>query len=69
MINPFIYNNTTDYQIFWFISGDENLYADIITLESSRSIMELLKDFLKFSYPNEIGTGVYDIFSIVGIIG
>ncbi|WP_235609930.1 hypothetical protein [Blattabacterium punctulatus] len=31
--------------------------------------MELLKDFSKFSYPNEIGTGIYDIFSTVGILG
>nr|WP_235610912.1 hypothetical protein [Blattabacterium punctulatus] len=30
--------------------------------------MELLKNFSKFSYPNKIGTGGYDIFSTVGIL-
>ncbi|WP_185868441.1 5-methyltetrahydropteroyltriglutamate--homocysteine S-methyltransferase [Blattabacterium cuenoti] len=39
------------------------LDADVITLETSRSKMELLKAFSKFSYPNEIGPGVYDIHS------
>ena len=37
--------------------------ADVITIETSRSNMELLKVFEKFSYPNEIGPGVYDIHS------
>ncbi|WP_185858447.1 5-methyltetrahydropteroyltriglutamate--homocysteine S-methyltransferase [Blattabacterium cuenoti] len=37
--------------------------ADVITMETSRSKMELLKAFSKFSYPNEIGPGVYDIHS------
>ncbi|WP_394363975.1 hypothetical protein [Blattabacterium punctulatus] len=50
------------------MSGDEYLYTDVITLEKSRSIMELLKNFSKFSYPNKIGTGGYDIFSTVGIL-
>ncbi|WP_113738538.1 5-methyltetrahydropteroyltriglutamate--homocysteine S-methyltransferase [Blattabacterium clevelandi] len=40
-----------------------DLDADVITLETSRSRMELLKAFSKFSYPNEIGPGVYDIHS------
>lgn len=39
------------------------LDADVITLESSRSDMELLQAFEHFSYPNEIGPGVYDIHS------
>ena len=37
------------------------LDADVITIESSRSGMELLEAFKKFRYPNEIGPGVYDI--------
>lgn len=37
--------------------------ADVITLECSRSQMELLDAFGEFKYPNEIGPGVYDIHS------
>lgn len=37
------------------------LDADVITIETSRSDMELLDAFSDFSYPNEIGPGVYDI--------
>lgn len=37
--------------------------ADVITIETSRSAMELLDAFGDFSYPNEIGPGVYDIHS------
>ncbi|MFC2973861.1 5-methyltetrahydropteroyltriglutamate--homocysteine S-methyltransferase [Azotobacter bryophylli] len=37
--------------------------ADVITIETSRSDMELLEAFEKFAYPNEIGPGVYDIHS------
>lgn len=37
--------------------------ADIITIETSRSDMELLRGFGEFNYPNEIGPGVYDIHS------
>ncbi|RYF28632.1 MAG: 5-methyltetrahydropteroyltriglutamate--homocysteine S-methyltransferase [Comamonadaceae bacterium] len=37
--------------------------ADVITIETSRSDMELLKGFGDFKYPNEIGPGVYDIHS------
>jgi 5-methyltetrahydropteroyltriglutamate--homocysteine methyltransferase len=37
--------------------------ADVITLETSRSQMELLEAFAGFKYPNEIGPGVYDIHS------
>ncbi|MDT8364441.1 MAG: 5-methyltetrahydropteroyltriglutamate--homocysteine S-methyltransferase, partial [Nitrosomonas sp.] len=39
------------------------LDADVITIETSRSRMELLDAFGQFSYPNEIGPGVYDIHS------
>ena len=37
--------------------------ADVITIECSRSQMELLDVFGDFKYPNEIGPGVYDIHS------
>jgi len=37
--------------------------ADVITIETSRSNMELLGAFVNFKYPNEIGPGVYDIHS------
>jgi 5-methyltetrahydropteroyltriglutamate--homocysteine methyltransferase len=39
------------------------LDADVITIETSRSDMELLDGFGKYSYPNDIGPGVYDIHS------
>ncbi|AJP59660.1 5-methyltetrahydropteroyltriglutamate--homocysteine S-methyltransferase [Pandoraea vervacti] len=37
--------------------------ADVITIETSRSDMELLDAFDAFQYPNDIGPGVYDIHS------
>ncbi|MCU1715794.1 5-methyltetrahydropteroyltriglutamate--homocysteine S-methyltransferase [Pseudomonas sp. 5P_3.1_Bac2] len=37
--------------------------ADVITIETSRSDMELLEAFKVFAYPNDIGPGVYDIHS------
>ncbi|MBK1874728.1 5-methyltetrahydropteroyltriglutamate--homocysteine S-methyltransferase [Marinobacter sp. 1-3A] len=37
--------------------------ADVITIETSRSAMELLDAFKGFEYPNDIGPGVYDIHS------
>ena len=37
--------------------------ADVITVETSRSDMELLEAFKAFDYPNDIGPGVYDIHS------
>ncbi len=37
--------------------------ADVITIETSRSDMELLNAFRGFQYPNDIGPGVYDIHS------
>jgi 5-methyltetrahydropteroyltriglutamate--homocysteine methyltransferase len=37
--------------------------ADVISIETSRSAMELLDTFVSFTYPNDIGPGVYDIHS------
>jgi len=37
--------------------------ADVISIETSRSDMELLEAFRNFRYPNEIGPGVWDIHS------
>lgn len=41
----------------------EALDADVISMEASRSDMELLDDFVTRSYPNEIGPGIWDIHS------
>ncbi|WOH36232.1 5-methyltetrahydropteroyltriglutamate--homocysteine S-methyltransferase [Thalassotalea fonticola] len=43
------------------IEAIANMDADVITIETSRSDMELLDVFDQFSYPNQIGPGVYDI--------
>jgi 5-methyltetrahydropteroyltriglutamate--homocysteine methyltransferase len=40
-----------------------NMDADVISIETSRSKMELLDAFKNYRYPNEIGPGVYDIHS------
>lgn len=45
------------------IESIARLDADVITIETSRSNMELLDAFDSFSYPNDIGPGVYDIHS------
>lgn len=45
------------------IDAIANMDADVITIETSRSDMELLDAFDRFDYPNEIGPGVYDIHS------
>jgi len=45
------------------IEAIAELDADVITIETSRSDMELLDAFETFAYPNEIGPGVYDIHS------
>ncbi|MBV7439867.1 5-methyltetrahydropteroyltriglutamate--homocysteine S-methyltransferase [Weeksellaceae bacterium TAE3-ERU29] len=45
------------------ISNIADMDADVITIECSRSQMELLDVFADFQYPNEIGPGVYDIHS------
>ena len=39
------------------------LDADVISIETSRSSMELLEAFVTFKYPNEVGPGVWDIHS------
>jgi 5-methyltetrahydropteroyltriglutamate--homocysteine methyltransferase len=39
------------------------LDADVITIETSRSSMELLDGFGEYAYPNGIGPGVYDTHS------
>ncbi|HYP82783.1 5-methyltetrahydropteroyltriglutamate--homocysteine S-methyltransferase [Variovorax sp.] len=45
------------------IASIADMDADVITIETSRSDMELLAAFENFQYPNEIGPGVYDIHS------
>lgn len=45
------------------LPGIASMDADVITIETSRSDMELLRGFGDFNYPNEIGPGVYDIHS------
>ena len=45
------------------IQNIADMDADVITIECSRSQMELLDAFAHFKYPNEIGPGVYDIHS------
>lgn len=45
------------------ISAIADMDADVISVETSRSNMELLEAFINFDYPNDIGPGVYDIHS------
>lgn len=45
------------------IKAIADMDADVISIETSRSNMELLNAFINFKYPNEIGPGVYDIHS------
>lgn len=45
------------------IESISDMDADVITIETSRSDMELLDAFDNFDYPNDIGPGVYDIHS------
>jgi 5-methyltetrahydropteroyltriglutamate--homocysteine methyltransferase len=45
------------------IAAIARMDADVITIETSRSDMELLNAFKNFDYPNDIGPGVYDIHS------
>ena len=45
------------------ITSIAEMDADVITIETSRSDMELLDVFDHFNYPNQIGPGVYDIHS------
>jgi 5-methyltetrahydropteroyltriglutamate--homocysteine methyltransferase len=39
------------------------LDADVISMETARSRMEMLQAFREHGYPNEIGPGVFDIHS------
>lgn len=45
------------------IASIADMDADVITIETTRSDMELLDVFEDFKYPNEIGPGVYDVHS------
>jgi 5-methyltetrahydropteroyltriglutamate--homocysteine methyltransferase len=45
------------------IDAIADMDADVISIETSRSQMELLDAFVNFKYPNQIGPGVYDIHS------
>ncbi len=45
------------------IAAIADMDADVISIETSRSQMDLLNAFVNFKYPNEIGPGVYDIHS------
>jgi len=45
------------------IAAIADMDADVITIETARSDMELLDGFDHFNYPNQIGPGVYDIHS------
>ncbi|MBM3137638.1 MAG: 5-methyltetrahydropteroyltriglutamate--homocysteine S-methyltransferase, partial [Chloroflexi bacterium] len=45
------------------IQAIADMDADVISIEASRSKMELLEAFEHFEYPNDIGPGVYDIHS------
>ena len=45
------------------IESIADMDADVISIETSRSNMELLDAFIDFKYPNDIGPGVYDIHS------
>src|SRR5690606_9129004 len=45
------------------IKAVEEMDADVISIETSRSQMDLLDAFVDFKYPNEIGPGAYDIHS------
>lgn len=45
------------------ITSVADMDADVISIETSRSQMELLDAFVDFKYPNDIGPGVYDIHS------
>ncbi|WOF44412.1 5-methyltetrahydropteroyltriglutamate--homocysteine S-methyltransferase [Sphingopyxis indica] len=40
-----------------------NMDADVISIETARSQMELLDAFASYAYPNDVGPGVYDIHS------
>ncbi|MCS7193456.1 MAG: 5-methyltetrahydropteroyltriglutamate--homocysteine S-methyltransferase [Meiothermus sp.] len=45
------------------IESIADMDADVISIEASRSKMELLEAFVSYRYPNQIGPGIYDIHS------
>lgn len=45
------------------IQSISDLDADVVSIEASRSDMELLQAFKDFNYPSDIGPGVYDVHS------
>jgi len=45
------------------ISNIADMDADVITIETARSEMEILEAFEEFNYPNQVGPGVYDVHS------
>jgi len=45
------------------IKAISDMDTDVISIETSRSDMELLDVLDNFNYPNEIDTGVYDVHS------
>ena len=45
------------------IEAIASMDADVISIEASRSQLELLNTFVTYRYPNEIGLGIYDIHS------
>jgi 5-methyltetrahydropteroyltriglutamate--homocysteine methyltransferase len=64
--NIFSLQGTTYFQLrnsYDILADIAAMDADAITIETSRSDMELLRGFGEFNYPNEIGPGVYDIHS------
>jgi len=61
--NPLFWSGTKNQVSSDIIEAIAQMDADVITIETSRSDMELLDVFDSFKYPNEIGPGVYDIHS------
>ena len=45
------------------IDAIRELDADVISIESARSAMDLLAAFREHEYPNDVGLGIYDIHS------
>lgn len=45
------------------IDSVANMDADVLSIETSRSDMELLETFARVGYPNAVGPGVYDVHS------
>ncbi|MFA0082575.1 5-methyltetrahydropteroyltriglutamate--homocysteine S-methyltransferase, partial [Vibrio breoganii] len=62
-LSPWIHTHMCYSEFNEIIDSVAALDADVITIETSRSNMELLNAFEEFNYPNEIGPGVYDIHS------